>query len=367
MNTIRRNRIVLEHGAALHERQVLVYVGQHPEYRKYIGGGWITFRHGVPTPVPVMWAKALLQLGDKRGPMFKPLDASTVPTGCVTYAIKRNMGLGDVILVTPILKRMHEAWPWANLRYYVESRYMPVLRHNPYFTVCNLDEGVSPEDNAMIFDLIGVSERDSARMFHERIDVYARHVGVSLKDRMPRVYTNDAEKRDGAEHLREFGWKGGPLLGVQLISSRPERDYDCDRAAAVIRYWHDAEGYEVALFHNTQIDWDWGCPVVDMTGHTGDLGRLMNAVSNCNLFLGVDSGITHLAAAHGIPTVALAGAIKGALRYDCYPRCRIVERTDLKCVAAPHECYGCHKGEGNCMLHEPETVIAALGEVLCQT
>ena len=134
-----------------------------------------------------------------------------------------------------------------------------------------------------------------------------------------------------------------------------------------MRYWYYNEGYDIALFHNTTIDWEWGVPVVDMTGHTVDIPQLMNAVGNCSLFLGVDSGITHMAASYGIPTAVLTGAIKGALRYACYSKAVIVEKGHLPCVAAPHECYSCHKGGvPECMLHDPREVISALGSALCR-
>ncbi len=309
------------------------------------------------------WAKALLRLGDNAGPMFKEYHGEEVLHN-VTYSVKRNMGLGDIILVTPVLRKMREVWPWAKIKYYTERRYLPLLRHNPYFEACALEDGV--DECAMTFDLCGVSETDSARMFQERIDVYARHVGVTLKERLPVVFTDAEEKAKGAARLREHGWEGKrPLLGVQLVSSRPERDYDCARAAEAIRHFYNYEGYDIALFHNTVIDWEWGVPVVNMTGRTADIEQLMDVVSNCSLFMGVDSGITHIAAAHGIPTVALTGAIKGSLRYACYPKCVIVER-ELPCTAAPRECYSCHKGTSECMLHEPRSVIAALGSALCR-
>lgn len=358
------HKIILKGGHNKGEYKVVVYVGMHPAYKKYING-WVTFKNGSPVPIPADWAAALVNLGDNRGQMFKYHDGADVPEGTI-YAVKRNMGMGDVILVTPVLRAMRKLWPWAELHYYTEQRYMPLLRHNPDCIVKALEEGTPENVCAVTFDLIGVSERDSARMFQERVDVYARHCGVALKDKTPRAFSTLEEQAAGMEHLKEFGWDSKkPLLGVQIISSRPERDYDCARAAEVMRYWYHNEGYDVALFHNTEIDWDWGFPVVNMTGHTSTMARLMDAVSNCSLFFGVDSGVTHIAAAHGIPTVALCGAIQGKLRYACYPRCRIVERSDLKCVTVPHECYSCHRNDPTCLLIEPQAVIHAMGEVLC--
>lgn len=338
------------------ERRAVVYVGRLALTRKYING-WVEFKKGVPVPVPDDWARALVKLGDNAGPMFQYYEGGPV-TGTANYAVKRNMGLGDVILVTPTLRAMKAAWPWANVRYYTEARYMPVLRHNPDAEILELGR---EKDNTLMFDLIGVSETDSSRMFVERVDVYARHVGVVLDDRAPRLYVSDEERAAGAARLKEFGWDGvRPLLGVQLISSRPERDYSLGRAMQVLAEMY-RRGWAVALFHNSEIDWAWGFPVVDLTGHTGTTNALADCVSNCRLFLGVDSGVTHMAAALGVPTLALCGPIRGGLRYNCYPNAAVMEKGDFPCVQKPHECYSCHKGRAVCMEFAPADVVAQLG------
>lgn len=339
-------------GLSTKRRRCIVYTGNHPESRRFVGGEWVTFRKGLPVPVPERWARALVEA--QAGFSYGEGAAPGVP---VVYGVVRNLGMGDIVLTTPTVRAVQAAWPWARIIFYTEARYLPLLRHQP-FEAAAMEGGVNAD---MRFNLCLVSETAGDRRHAERVDIYARECGVRLKDRTPRVFTDDAEKAEGGKILRGHGWTGRPLLGVQPISSRPERDYTLDRLAEVVRFVV-SEGWEVALFHNEPIDWAWDVPVVDLTGICG-LGGMLNAVANCAGFLGVDSGVTHVAAAHGIPTVALTGPIRGQLRYACYPNVIIVERGDLRCVTEAHECYRCVRGN-ECLKFDPAVVIRALGNIM---
>ena len=342
-------------GLPTKHRKVIVYNGNQPEIRYFVGGAWALYRKGVPLPTPARYARAMVEA--KRG--FEYYDGAPVEGPRAQYAVVRNMGMGDIIMVTPILRAMKQSWPWADVVLFTERRYLPLLRHNPDCQVQAMEDGVN---GSMTFDLRGVSERAGDRQATERIDIYARECGVLLEQRQPRVYTVADEKKRGEVDLKAFGWEGRPLLGIQPISSRPERNYNLDRLGQVMEYFYYAEGMEIALFHNEPLDWTFPVPVINLASKT-DMHQLINCVANCTAFLGVDSGVTHVAAGQGIPTVALTGPIRGALRYSSYPSVKILERTELPCVVRPHECYRCVRG-AECLQFDPLDVIRTIGGML---
>ncbi len=89
------------------------------------------------------------------------------------------------------------------------------------------------------------------------------------------------------------------------------RRWDAENFAAAADALHEAFGAEIILVGSVndgggQIVSAMRSPVLDVTGQT-TLGQLAAILATCDLFIGADSGVMHLAAAAGTPIVAIFG------------------------------------------------------------
>jgi ADP-heptose:LPS heptosyltransferase len=95
--------------------------------------------------------------------------------------------------------------------------------------------------------------------------------------------------------------------------------------------------------------------------------RVAGAILNCAAAVGNDSGLTHLSATLGTPTIALCGPTRGSAIFGGYPAASVLQ--------APLPCSGCygrppiHKGK-HCQPHcpamsaiRPEEVVRTIREV----
>jgi len=70
---------------------------------------------------------------------------------------------------------------------------------------------------------------------------------------------------------------------------------------------------------------------VDLTGSLG-LRQLSALLANATLFVGIDSGVMHIASSHNVPLVALFGPSDPAFVAPHNIRSRIVRTASLDCV-----------------------------------
>lgn len=105
------------------------------------------------------------------------------------------------------------------------------------------------------------------------------------------------------------------LAGIAPVSNIKIKNWSPEKTAELINKLKELS-YDVVLFcTDTEI---FG-KVHDLTGNSAlvvgrvDFPLLMGIVSSCKIFIGVDTGPTHLAAAIGVPTVGLYGPTSGTV------------------------------------------------------
>jgi ADP-heptose:LPS heptosyltransferase len=84
--------------------------------------------------------------------------------------------------------------------------------------------------------------------------------------------------------------------------------------------------------------------IIDLTGHTG-LARLCSIIKHASLFVGIDSGIMHLASSLDIPVVGLFGPSDPQYVGPQNQRSRVVRNDEMDCVP----CYLEPCDHKNCM------------------
>jgi heptosyltransferase-2 len=165
----------------------------------------------------------------------------------------------------------------------------------------------------------------------------------------------EEKRRNADESLCKFGVRRGALriaIGVGA-SYGSAKCWPPPRFAEVANRLQAEAEADVILFGTsaeagvaTAISADMRRPPVDLTGKTA-IADLPALLSQCHLFVGNDSGAMHVAAAVGLPVVAVFGPTDPAGTAPVTPRCNIVQQkpycspcflrrcpTDHRCMTA---------------------------------
>jgi heptosyltransferase-2 len=147
----------------------------------------------------------------------------------------------------------------------------------------------------------GVPTHEFGRLQH-----FARFVGVSHGSLEPALVVDPVAVPEIAE-------VGGPLIGVAVGAAQARRQWPVDRYAAVIEALSLSGSTavllgspdEARLGREMVAQLGGVAPVVDLIGRIS-LRQVAAVVSRCELFIGNDSGLGHVAAAVGTPTVVIS-------------------------------------------------------------
>jgi len=250
----------------------------------------------------------------------------------------RNGGFGDLLFLTPLIRYLDEKYEHAGIAVGCGRKYEGVFLRNRrvrrvHTYPVRLKDFVS-YDYQLCFE--GTIENSKDPELHA-VDLFARHAGVhDLGDRMLEYEVDRGLANKVKNILRyEFDMKPGDVkIAVHLRSSSPLRNYPPGsslRVAAAL----GLGGAKVFLL-GTKRDWDEIVGVdretlVKLKNVTNLCGRFKSMdgtaafLSKMDLLIGPDSALVHIAAATGVPTVALYGPFPGAVRTKYYPDCITLE------------------------------------------
>lgn len=142
-------------------------------------------------------------------------------------------------------------------------------------------------------------------------DYYLSCVGeISLGEIMPDIPLTPAALTWSARFWQESGLDGEKVLVLAPGSGANEKNWPLESYRMVAKWWRKNMGGKVLIvFGPVEEDkmdikspWDDGLVVRDLS-----LAKVAALFTRCDLYLGNDSGVTHLAAALGVRTVALFG------------------------------------------------------------
>lgn len=141
-------------------------------------------------------------------------------------------------------------------------------------------------------------------------------LGIPISDSAPRLYLTEAEKKESAEWLNNYGISStDPIIGINpgaaygsakcwlpdRFKKLTERLLEDSRVKIV--YFGDKSGAPLVQ----EICSDLPDRVINLAGKT-TLRQLMALISHCHFFLTNDSGPMHVASALDVPLLALFGS-----------------------------------------------------------
>lgn len=256
--------------------------------------------------------------------------------------VVQHLLLGDTIMLTPLLKKLRERFPSAEIVMACPRAYAPLYAGRPYGVVALPFDPRSLRDHRALrkqrgFDLALVPGDNRwsslARAMDARWIVAFKPDESSYKDwpvdemrSMPDTAMAWGEIAasliDGPEPApySPTEWPAPPFSAYEkpsrpygvlhLGASSPHKLWPAERWAA-IRDWAESHGYEVILSGGRGEDALLG--PVDPDGHRSrlagrlDLPQVWDLLGNAAFLVCPDTGIAHLARVVGVPTVALYG------------------------------------------------------------
>ena len=250
--------------------------------------------------------------------------------------VREAGGIGDIVRMIPTLRGLREKYPDAKLWLFAPKAYLPLLHgwydefrptphHGRRARDVPLDEKRWPYLQVGVkFDLSISLYCPAFRHEHEqrgnvwldRIDLFCRAADVSPTDRKPRMNLDSADVAAATEYIRKNHLQeSGRLIALQPFSTDPARNWTLQNfiKLADALEW---VGHRVIIFDGCKgrtADFEQHCVLEK------PLEFLAALLAQCDLLVGPDSGLGHLAAAVDTPAVGIFASQSGGVMYRHYP------------------------------------------------
>ena len=317
--------------------------------------------------------------------------------------VLRLSSLGDVVLITPILRELRARFPDSHISTVVKDEYAPVLYHNP-----NVDrlrvmytDGIHSGMNGIMrfvrelrrqeFDLFIdlhrnlrsrlITSRVRAKQrtwYHKRrwrrwamvhtkwfhieprhtIDLYfdcVKSLGIEPRDRRPEIFLTDDEIIWAKTYLKDRGVTDNKnLVGIHIGAKGEAKRWFPERFARIADELSELGWTPILLggdgdqpFLEEICQAALHRPVIL---HQRSLRELIALIDRCSLFLCHDSGPMHVAVARHIPVVALFGPTHPRLGFWPLGEHDTVLSADVECSPCSlHGTRRCRMKEKECM------------------
>lgn len=177
----------------------------------------------------------------------------------------------------------------------------------------------------------------------ERNKEFVEALGINVNDYLPIFKPSEDDEKEGNTILFEKGLKiGNPFVVIFPGASWKQKIWTLEKYAQVVAWLKKGKGVEVVICGSKsethlvkRIESVANIPVINMVGNT-TLPVLAAILKKSLLYIGSDTGILHLAAAVGTPTICIMGGghFGRFFPYGDLEKNRIVYKT--------MDCFGCN-------------------------
>jgi ADP-heptose:LPS heptosyltransferase len=250
------------------------------------------------------------------------LVALRLQRGKKLVVLYRDVGIGDIVCTFPLIAELRKLFPHQVVVYVTQRRFHSFVRR---FSRANAVVGTSyvlyseplPRLPAWVADkslhpLYGDEKPAGPKKERSSFSLeMAESCGVSLTDPLPKLTVDEAEaslllRRHDPEPRARL------RIGIHTGPSLPVKEWPIESWRQLVQLLHQQLGAAVFQFgskwhlsHPTETK--GSLPVqCDLTGRL-DLIETTHLISKMDLFIGIDSGLLHIANAAGVRSIGLFG------------------------------------------------------------
>lgn len=197
--------------------------------------------------------------------------------------------IGDTLCLTPIIEALSKQ---KNQLITVSTSIPELFYNNPY-----IKEIVNT--NNLTIDISHSLPYHSVEYSSNVVEFYAERAGITLpKDHKPRLYLSNDEIKYGRDVLREF--EGFKRIAVCLTTSTYCKDLRYEYIRPLLDRLKN-DGYILIGIGVEKFDsrYTFNKSFINWTS----LREVSSIINTCGLYLGVDAGLYHIAAALDVPQV----------------------------------------------------------------
>ncbi len=300
--------------------------------------------------------------------------------------IIKFFSLGDVLLATPFLRELKRTLPESRITFCVGEYSRSILKNNP-----NVDEIISCEDKFLVSKNIPEVLKFIFKLRNKKYDIIfvlhrawefrflsfflkGKKVGIwKIKDPVseyikylkmlklvnlnysldgPELFLSQDEEKYSEEFFNmrgtnqnEFKIALSPGGGKNPKTFYPSKRWPLNKYLELVRIILDFSSAYIILVGDkserelAQALFPLSPSRIINATLEGDLRKTAAIIKNCNLFLGCDSGLTHIASSLGVPVIALFGPTDEKI-WGPPGEKSIVIRKNISCSP-------CYKNDGN--------------------
>ena len=263
-----------------------------------------------------------------------------------SIVIVRPGAYGDLLMLTPLVRALRQQFPLSTVTVACAEAYGAALRG----VVATLPYPMR-ESELLEFDhVIWMEDTLEAEVAKDTlgVEVFAQKAGISLSDGSHLDYVvSEIEAAEVNQQLPAKDSAKKPRIAIQCRASTPLRTYSTEKWVEVIRgLWR--KNCEIFLLgapneitgfdseENSVVD------IHNMTTIPLSFRQSASVLATADLFIGVDSSLTHVAGALGVPSISLHGPVAADVRTRNLPKNLAIEGDKSRCDIAP--CYYHQKG-----------------------
>lgn len=222
--------------------------------------------------------------------------------GKFNILVKRLGALGDVILTIPAIRGLKEKYPQCQISFLTFQNNGQIIQGHPLIDkiICP-GKAIDYSKYDLFFDL----EYESRPYMH-MIDAYCQGVGVKPSNKELSIVLRQPELDFAKNYLNDHHLQSDQILiGLHSGgSSWPCKLWGLDNFGYVLRFFQENFGFRIIELGAKD------CQPLGLDMNLINQTSIKQAAAilkNCDLFLGVDSGLLHVAAAVNTPIVAVFG------------------------------------------------------------
>ena len=251
-----------------------------------------------------------------------------------TIVVKRTNALGDVLWMTPVLRKIRQSKPSSHI--VAVTRFNETLQRNPDVNlVATLD--YVPAEQDIIIDLDGVYEQK--RKLHI-LEAYADKADALPLKSDPVIYLAEQDLKQAKSFLQQAFTDVNPdyLIAIHAAATSPDRIWSAEKWQQTINQLSNKINVGFVLvghhqdFDAKQLGLENNNRVISLV-HQLPLFDTASIIAHCDLLICPDSGLSHVATAVKVPSVVLFGMAN--------PKTRLPFNVPTTGIWSKADCRGC--------------------------